>query len=769
MNQAVHAKFGMGAPLRRKEDPAFVTGRGRYTDDIAVPGMLHGYVLRSPHANARFVIADAEAARGHPGVHLVLTGADLAGLKSLRTHVKVKMAEGVRPVDSSIPLLCTDQVRHVGDAIAFIVADSPRIARDASEMIEVEYEPLDAVADTAAALGEGAPLVYPGAGSNVAFVRHMGDADKTRHAFARAARVTEYRLVNNRLVSVFLEPRSCLAEWVAAADRWSVTVCSQGAHGIRDALCEVFGVGTDKVRVRTPDVGGGFGTKVFIYREYPLTMEAARRLGRPVKWTSDRSEHFTADAHGRDNITTIRMAMDADGRFLALEVDTLAAMGAYLHMHGPFIPELGMIMATGVYDIPVMSVSVRGVYTNTTPVDAYRGAGRPEAAYAIERLVDQCAWDLGLPREEVRRRNFIRPEQMPYRTQGGRLYDVGEFDGHMTLAMERAGWAGFEQRRAEAAARGRIRGIGMATYVEACAFAGSEPAFLELRSDGGFDLRIGTQSNGQGHATAYAQLAAEKLGIDYQKIDVRQGDTDELAAGGGTGGSRSVPLGGVSAVRAGEAMAEKLKKLAGDRLEASPVDIELVDGTARVAGTDRAVTFAELAATAANPDDLKAEGDFQQAEATYPNGTHICELEIDPETGVTEVVAYTIVDDFGVTVNPILLAGQVHGGVAQGIGQALHERVVYDADGQLITATLMDYAVPRADVIPNFGFETRNVPSTTNVLGIKGAGEAGSIGSCPAVMNAVCDALYHACGVRQVDMPATPAVLWRLIRDARAG
>jgi len=764
MNKPVQAKFGMGAPLRRKEDAAFITGRGRYTDDISAEGMLHGFVLRSPHANAGFTLGDVETARSLPGVHLVLTGDDLDDLQPLHTHQRIRLAPGAKACDSSIPLLCKGQVRHVGDAVAFVVADSVAIAREAAETIEIDYEPLEAVVDTAGAIKPGAPLVYPESKSNVAFVKEMGDDGATKKAFARAAHVTTCTVINNRLVSVYLEPRACIGEW--DGHRWTLTVCSQGVHSIQEAMCAVFGEGPEKIRVRTPDVGGGFGTKVFPYREYPLAMEAAKRLGRPVKWTSDRTEHFSADAHGRDNVTTVRMAMDKQGRFLALEVDTLAAMGGYLHAHGPFIPELGMIMATGVYDIPVMSVKVRGVYTNTTPLDAYRGAGRPEAAYAIERLVDQCAWDLGLPREEIRRRNFIRPEQMPYRTQGNRLYDVGEFDGHLTQALARSGWDDFETRRQEALKRGKVRGIGLATYVEACAFAGGEPVFLELRKDGGFDLKIGTQSNGQGHATAYAQLAAEKLGISYEKIDLRQGDTDELKSGGGTGGSRSIPLGGVSAVRAGEALSEKLKKLAGDELEASPRDIELVDGMARVAGTDRFVTFVELAAKAKDPEDLKAEGDFRQAEATYPNGTHVCEVEIDPDTGVCEVIAYTIVDDFGVIVNPILLAGQVHGGVAQGIGQALFERVVYDEGGQLLTATLMDYAVPRADMVPSFDFGTRNVPSTTNALGIKGAGEAGSIGSCPAVMNAVCHALHARYGIREVDMPATPAYLWHKIRSA---
>ncbi len=766
MNKPVHAKFGMGAPVRRLEDNAFITGKGRYTDDWSAPGMLHGYVLRSPHANARFTLGDLEDARAHPGVHLVLAAGDIAHLNPLRTSIPYKAPDEAKKADSALPILCDGVVRHVGDAIAFIVADSVQIARDASELIEVDFDPLDAVTDTEGALAEGATLVYPESGTNLAFTSGGGDAGRTKEAFGKAANVTELKVVNNRLISMFLEPRSCLAEWIEAEDRWSVVVCSQGVHGIRGALCGVMGVEPDKMRVRTADVGGGFGTKVFPYREYPLCVEASKRIGRPVKWTSDRTEHFMVDAHGRDNVTTARMAMDENGRFLGLEVEITAAMGAYLHFFGPMIPNLGVFMSTGVYDIPTMVVDVKGIYTNTAPTDAYRGAGRPEAAYLIERLVDQCAYDMGLTREEIRRRNFIKPEQMPYKTAGGRLYDTGEFDGHMTAALERAGWSDFDKRAEEARSRGKVRGIGLATYVEACAFAGSEPAFVELQNDGSFILKIGTQSNGQGHATAYAQLAAEKLGIDYDKVVLHQGDTDELAKGGGTGGSRSLPLGGVSVVRASESLAEKMKKIASDKLEASAGDIELADGVARIAGTDRSITFAELAAAAPGPDDIKADGNFEQAEATYPNGTHICEVEIDPDTGVTEVVAYTIVDDFGVTINPILLAGQVHGGVAQSIGQCLQEHVVYDEDGQLLTATLMDYSVPHADNVPNFRFETRNVPSTTNALGIKGAGEAGTIGATPAVMNAVCHALKREYGIPAMDMPATPSRVWNVIRSA---
>ncbi len=429
-----------------------------------------------------------------------------------------------------------------------------------------------------------------------------------------------------------------------------------------------------------------------------------------------------------------------------------------------FIPYVGATMSTGVYDIRALDVEIAGVYTNTCPVDAYRGAGRPEAAFLLEKLVDACARDLGIGPDEIRRRNFIKPEQFPYRTQTDRLYDVGEFDGHMTMAMERADWKGFGKRLAAAKAAGKIRGIGMATYIEACAFAGSEPAHVELNGDGTVTLKIGTQTNGQGHATAYAQFIAEKLNIPIDRIKTLQGDTDDLKSGGGTGGSRSIPLGGVSAARAGEALAEKIRKIAADELEASAADIELENGSARIVGTDRSITFAAIAKAAKQPDDLKGFGEFVQNEETYPNGTHICEVEIDPETGATEIVRYTIVDDFGVTVNPILLAGQVHGGVVQGIGQALTEDTVYGEDGQLLTASFMDYAMPRADTIPFFDFETRNVPSTTNAMGIKGAGEAGTIGAAPAALNAVTDALYRAYGIRHIEMPATPARIWSAIQ-----
>ena len=511
-------------------------------------------------------------------------------------------------------------------------------------------------------------------------------------------------------------------------------------------------------------VGGGFGSKLAVYPADFVTVFCSMRLGRPVKWTETRSENYQATTHGRDHVQQVELAAKKDGTVTGLRCTVYAGMGAYLSTAAPGIPTiLHGLMLSGVYTLPAVKEDVYGTYTNGTPVDAYRGAGRPEAAFLIERLVDAAARELGMPAAELRRRNFIKPEQFPYHTAGGRIYDVGEFDGHMTRALEKADFAGFAERAREAESRGKLRGFGTAVYIEACAFAGSEPARLTLDSDGGITLYIGTQTNGQGHATAYSQFVADQIGIDFEKITVRQGDTAELAKGGGTGGSRSIPLGGVSVSAASKVLAEKMKKLAADELEAAAADIELVDGVARIVGTDRQITYADMACAAKSDEDRTGIADVVQDEATYPNGTHICEIEIDPETGKVEIVAYTIVDDFGMTVNPVLLLGQIHGGVVQGIAQCLSEGVVYSEDGQLLTASFMDYAVPRADDMPFFDFETRNVPSTTNAMGIKGAGEAGTIGACPAVMNALVDALDRARGVRQIQMPATPQRVWEAL------
>ena len=770
MNNVAPPKYGMGAPVRRKEDWALVTGRGRYVDDTTPEGTLRAVVLRSAMAHARIRLGDLTEVAAMPGVRLILTHADLDGIGGLPCTIALRQVDGTHQKVPPRPLLAKDIVRHVGDPIAFVVADDLESARLAAEAIEVDYESLAVAVGMKEALEPGAPLVWPEFGSNVAFEVARGERRHTDEVFAKATRVSRIDVVNNRVVANYMETRGVIAEYDPAHDRYTLTMGTQGGHSMRDIIAEdILKIPSGKIRVITPDVGGGFGTKAFVYHEYPLAAIAAKRLGRPVKWVGERSEHFLVDTHGRDNIATAEMAMDESGKFLGLRVDLLANMGAYLSQFGPDIPYGGMTMLTGVYDIPHLWARGRGVYTNTVPVDAYRGAGRPEAAYLIERLVDVCGRDTGLGPVEIRRLNFIRPAQMPYRTHGARIYDSGEFDGHMERALQLGDWQGFPARLAAAAEAGRFRGLGLATYIEACAFPGKEGATVRLNQDGTATLFIGTQSNGQGHATAYAQFIAGHLGLEYDQIEVIQGDTDQVASGEGTGGSRSIPLGAVSVDRAAVKLAGQIKRIAAEKLEAQVDELEIVAGAVRVGGTNRGMTLAELARSAEDHRKLTAYDDsFEQPEPTYPNGTHLAEVEIDPETGVTEIVGYWIVDDFGVTVNPILLEGQVHGGIAQGIGQALYENTVYDADGQLLTATFMDYALPRADGVPWFQFETRNVPCLTNAFGIKGAGEAGSIGSCPAVMNAIADALHRACGVADIDMPATPEKVWQTIQAAKA-
>lgn len=768
MNEITQKRHGIGAPIRRLEDRALVTGAGCFTDDYQPDGLLRAFVVRSSMAHARITLSDIAEVRAMPGVRLVMTAGDLKGIGGLPCTSSPKLEDGSRAIIPPHPLLVGDVVRHVGDPIAFIVADDLASARDAGEAIEIDYEPLEAVADAGAALAEGTPLVWQDHPGNIACIAIAGKEEPTETAFANAARVTRIEIVNNRVIANYMETRGVIADYNAGTERYTLTLGTQGGHEVRDIIAnDILKIDPSRIRVITPDVGGAFGTKQFVYHEYPLAALAAKKLGRTVKWTAERGDHFLVDTHGRDNIAVAEMAMDGDGKFLALRVDLIANLGAYLSQYGPDIPTGGMRMLTGVYDIPTMYSKLRGVFTNTVPVDAYRGAGRPEAAYLIERLVDACGRETGLGPVAIRQRNFIKPEQMPYRTPGGRNYDCGEFSGHLERALDISRAASFAGRREASKKIGKVRGYGIACYVEACAFPGNEPATITLDPDGSVTLLIGTQSNGQGHATAYAQFIAGPLGLDYDRIKLVQGDTDRVAEGSGTGGSRSIPIGAVSVERAATKLGEQIKVLASEALEAEVSDLELANGAVGVVGTDRRISLAELAASAKDKAPLTAIGDFQQEAPTYPNGTHIAEIEIDPETGATTILFYWVVDDFGATVNPDLLAGQVHGGAVQGIGQALYERTVYDDDGQLLTASLLDYCLPRADGVPSFHFETRNVPCTTNAFGIKGAGEAGSVGSCPAVMNAIVDALATAYGIEAIDMPATPETVWSAIQAAR--
>ncbi len=758
-------RFGIGASVQRVEDQSLITGKGRFVGDIAPEGTLVGYVIRSSMAHARFTLSGVEDARRAEGVHLVLTGEDIDDLGHIPTKGLVKQPDGSYPWLPPRPVLNLTTVRHVGDPIVFVVADTLNDAKSAAEMIEVDYVPLDVAVDTATAMDPSTPIVWPELGTNKAFEYFLGDKNATDQAFASATKTVKLVVDNQRLVTNYMETRGAIGQFDPETGRYTLTAGTQGGHGMRNIIAnDILKIPPADLRVVTPDVGGGFGTKSFVFSEYPLVLKAARMLGRPVKWIGDRTEHFLADAQGRDNITTAELALDGNGKILAYRVDLIANMGAYLSQYAPFIPWVGVTMTTGLYDIPAIAVTVEGVFTNTVPVDAYRGAGRPEAAYLIERLMDVAAHDLGLEPAELRRRNFIR--ELPYVTPTGRHYDTGDFTGHMEEALVKADKAGFEARLAASKASGKIRGQGFASYIEACAFPGSEEANVLLGLDGSVTLYIGTQTNGQGHATAYGQVIAGYLGLDVKQVHTVQGDTDRVANGGGTGGSRSIPLGLASVDIASKVLVEKIKAIAADKLEASPQDLELADGAVRVVGTDKSLTLSEIAAAAPDEEARKGYGKFNQHEATYPNGTHVAEVEIDPETGKVTVVRYTVVDDYGVTVNPILLAGQLHGGVAQGIGQALNERTVYDENGQLLTASFMDYCMPRADDFPFVDFNTRNVPSTTNMLGIKGAGEAGTIGATPAVANAVNDALWRAYGIRHMDMPMTPARVWETIKAA---
>ena len=764
-------QFGIGQAVTRIEDQRLLTGGGRYTDDINVAGQAYAFVLRSPHAHAEIGAVDTAAAKDAPGVLLVLTGDDVAadGIDPMPCMIPITNIDGSERTDTYRPILAQGRVRHVGEPVAIVVAEGLHQARDAAELIQVDYTELPAATDTYAAAQDGAPQIYDDATNNVCFDWGKGERDDTEAAFAQAARVTTLELINNRVVVNSMEPRAATADYDSGSDRSTLYTSSQGTHWIRDTVADnILKIGKDKLRVVTGDVGGGFGMKIFPHPEQALVVWASRKLKRAVKWTADRSEGFMSDIQGRDHVTRAEMAMDDDGKFLGLRITTYANLGAYLSHFGTFIPtDAGTGMLNGLYAIPTIWVNVKGVLTNTVPTDAYRGAGRPEAIYCIERLVDKCARELGVGPDEIRRKNFVQPDQLPYTTALGDTFDSGEFTAIMEEGMKRADWSGFASRREDSAKRGKLRGIGMATYVEKC--GGGFPETADVKFDTETDhitIYIGTVTNGQGHDTSYKQIMSDRLGVDTDNMTVVQGDSD-LVPSGLTGGSRSVTVGGVAVLKASDA--EKGKQIAAHVMETAVADIDYADATFRVAGTDRAMTLFEVARAAQDPanlpDGVEAGLDEAYTHApdvpTFPNGCHICEVEIDPDTGILQIERYTVVDDFGDIVNPLLIEGQVHGGIVQGIGQALHEHTVYDdQSGQLVSGSFMDYTLPRADNFPNFDFTMRNVPCTTNPMGLKGSGEAGAIGAPPAVINAIVDAMEAAGGSTQIDMPATPDAIW---------
>lgn len=771
------AKFGLSQSIRRIEDPRLLKGGGRYTDDVAVAGQAQGHVLRSPHAHAKINAISTAAAKAMPGVLGIWTGADLAaaGIGHLPCLAPVKSLDGSPTSDTPRRALAEGFVRHVGDPVAFIVAETITQARDAAEAVEVDYDLLPAATDLATATDPGQPQVWASAPTNTCFDWHVGDAARVDGLIKGAAHVARLRVVNNRVIVASMEARASLAEYDAARNHWTITTNTQGSWLVRNVMAQnIFKVSTDNFRVVTPDVGGGFGMKIFIYPEHVLTAFAARELKRAVKWNSERTEAFLSDTHGRDNITIGELALDKDGRFLALRTKNWAGMGAYLNTFAPFIPTgAGTKVLASVYGFQAIHAQVIGVLTHTVPVDAYRGAGRPESNYLVERLIDTAAREVGIDRIELRRRNMVPASAMPYTSAMGQRYDSGEFAQLMSTALTRIDWAGFPARRAEAAKRGRKRGIGLAYYLEATGGSPTENAAVKFTDDGFVDVYVGTQSTGQGHETAYAMMTSFELGIPIERIRVKQGDSDTLPDGGGTGGARSLYSEGQAILVTTASVVEKGKIAASEHLEASVADIEFTprDGGFTVVGTDRAIGILDLAAVQRKKAAAGIEATILDAEETaeikshtFPNGCHVAEVEVDPETGIVAIPRYIVVDDVGHALNPLIVRGQVHGGVTQGIGQALMERTAYDdGSGQLVSASFMDYALPRADDLPDIDVELIEVPCETNPLGVKGAGEAGAVGSPPAVINALVDALGVA-----IDMPATPEAVWKALAKAAA-
>jgi carbon-monoxide dehydrogenase large subunit len=759
-------KFGLSQPVLRVEDARFLRGAGAYVDDRKLTGEVRAVFVRATVAHGDFTV-DAAEARKAPGVLGVFTAADLAGkLVNDMDAGTMPNLDGSMSARPARPILAAGRVRHVGEAVALVVAETLQQARDAAELVAVDYAELPAVTDTVGALAEGAPQLHPEAPGNLCFYWGMGDEAATDAAFARAAHAVTLDLINNRVVANPMETRGCTATWEDG--RLHLAVNGQGPWGIKTEAAAKLGLDPEQVRVTHPDVGGGFGMKGFNYPEYLACAFAAREIGRPVKWISERTEGIATDVMGRDHVTRAEAAFDADHKLTAVRFTTTAGLGAYLSAYAVYIPSvIASKVLTGVYDVQTFCLRVKGTFTNTTPVDAYRGAGRPESIYAMERLMDYSARVLGVDPLALRRKNFIT--SFPYTTCVGENYDVGDFNKVLDRALMEADVAGFAARKAASAKQGKLRGIGLAYYIESILGDQNETTRIEFADDGGVDLYVGTQSNGQGHETVFAQFLHGRLGVPFEKIRLVQGDTDRIAKGGGTGGSRSVTMQGSSIWGAADAWVERVKPFAGEELEVSAADVEFADGQFRVAGTDKALGTMEVVARArakGRHDLLSEERETVVPGRSYPNGAHFAEVEVDPDTGVTKVVKYTVVDDFGVLMNPLLAQGQVHGGVVQGIGQAITEHVVYDENGQLVSASFMDYAMPRADDAPMIPFHHEGTPSTANVIGMKGCGEAGTVGALAAVTNAALDAVWEA-GVRHVDMPLTPLRMWGWLNAAR--
>ena len=782
----------IGKSVKRVEDKRFITGRGNYTDDIVLPGMTYAYIVRSPHAHAKINGINTSKAAAMPGVVAVFTGEDIAkaGINGVPCGWQVNFKNGDTMKEPPHPLLVADKVRHVGDAVAMVVAEDYATAKDAAEWIEVDYEVLDAVVDPAKAAQPGAPLVHDDAPNNIAFDWELGDKAKTDDAFAKADHITRLEFVNQRLIPNAIEPRSAIGHYDDANDKYTLYTTSQNPHLTRLLLCAfVLGIPEHKVHVIAPDVGGGFGSKIFHYIEEALVVWASKQINRPIKWTAERSESFVTDAHGRDHVTTAEMAFAKDGTILGLRVKTLANMGAYLSTFAPAIPTyLHGTLLQGLYTTPAIHIDLTAVFTHTTAVDAYRGAGRPEATYLLERLVETGARELGMDPVDLRLKNFIPPfdgvNQPGYQTQVALQYDSGNYEAVLKKALEIIDYDNFRKEQEEARQQGRLIGIGISTYIEACGIAPSavvgalgaraglyESAHVRVQPTGKVSVYTGSHSHGQGHETTFAQVVADKFGIPLEDAEIVHGDTEKVAFGMGTYGSRSLAVGGSAIMKSMDKIIEKGTKIAAHKLEASEDDIEFADGKWTVKGTDKSIAFGDIALTAYVPHDypeglepgLDFSSFYDPTNFTYPFGAHIAVVEVDPETGNVKLLRYVAVDDVGNVINPMIVDGQVHGGLAQGIGQALLEGAIYDDSGQLVNGSYMDYAMPRADNFPMFEVDRNVTPCPHNPLGVKGAGETGTIGSTPAIVNAVIDAL-SAYGVKDLQMPLTPQRVWQAMQ-----
>lgn len=769
------AKFAIGQPVRRTEDPKLVRGEGSYTDDINLPGQLYAVMVRSTVAHGIIRGIDTKAAKAMPGVRAVLTAADLADYGGLKCPLPLKSRDGSPIRYTPRPALTGDKVRYVGDPYACVVADTPAQAKDAAEAVAIDIEPLPAVLTAREAVASGAPQLWDDVPGNVALDYHSGDSEKVAAAFSRAAHVVKLPLVNQRLVVASIEPRSAIGEFDARAEKWTLHSCSQGVFGLKNALCDILRAKPEKVRVLTGNVGGSFGMKASAYPEHVCVLHAARLTGKPVKWTDERSGSFLSDHHGRDFDMTVEIAFSPRGVIQALRLSGYGNLGGYCAAFGPLLPTVNVSKnIVDMYRTPLMEVATKCVFTNTVLVSAYRGAGRPEGAFNMERTLDYAAAELGIDRFELRRRNLIKSKEMPFSSASGMVYDCGDFPALFDEALERADVKGFKQRKRASKKAGKLRGLGVGCYLETTAAGTTELGGIRFNADGTVTIVTGTLDYGQGHAAPFAQVLTEKLGVPFERIRLLQGDSDQLVTGGGTGGSRSAMLSGTAIMQAADKVIAQGKAIAAHVLEASAEDIEFSNGRFVIAGTDRAIDIMTLAERVRSglrlPDGATASLDVthvtEAVPGTYPNGVHIAEVEIDPDTGATQVVKYTAVNDFGTVLNPLLVEGQVQGGVVQGLGQALLEQAVYDADGQLVTGSFMDYAMPRAHDAPMIEVTFHPVPTKTNPTGAKGCGEAGTSGGLPTVANAVIDAL-SGYGIRHLEMPMTPALIWRAIEEAK--